>query len=146
MICTGISHFVSVYFLLMTRLYLTHYNLSYLHDCLEINLAHLNDWFNANTLTLNLQKSQTMSFLHKPEKMRNVKIGSVTLPEATEFKFLGIWLDPKLSWHCYINNLLLKLKRNQNLLQNAKKLLNKKALLSVYYAHVYSHLNYGILL
>ena len=41
---------------------------------------------------------------------------------------------------------MLKLKRNQNLHQNAKKFLNKEALLSVYYTHVYSHLNYGILL
>ena len=87
-----------------------------------------------------------MPFLHKPDHTRNIKIGSETLPEATEFKFLGIWLNPKLSWNCHINNLLLKLKRSQNLLQNAGKFLNKQALLTVYYAHVYSHLNYGALL
>ena len=129
-----------------TTIYLTHDNLSFLQDCLEINLAHLQDWFYANTLMLNLNKSQMMPFLHKPTIARNIKIGTETLPVATEFKFLGIWLDPKLSWNCHINNLLLKLKRNMNLLQNAKKFLNKQALLTVYYAHVHSHLNYGILL
>ena len=118
-----------------TTIYFTHENLKFLHDCLEIDLEHLNDLFLANTLTLNFNKSQTMSFLHKNCKVPLIKFDDVALPETTEFKFLGVWFDSKLELNSHINRLILKLKRNSNLLKNSKNFLNNYALSSVYYAH-----------
>ena len=128
-----------------TTIYLTHDNLKFLHDCMEIDLAQLNDWFRANLLTLNLSKSRVMSFVYGKGQIAPITIGRVPLPEATEFKFLGIWFDSKLRWNCHIDKLLLKIKQNSNLLKVAHKFLNKQSLLSIYFAHIYSHLNYGSL-
>ena len=129
-----------------TTIYLTHDNLKFLHNCMEIDLGHLNDWFLANSLTLNLNKTRAMSFLCGNRVVAPIKIGNVALPEATEFKFLGIWFDLELRWNCHIDKLLLKIKQNSNLLKTSRKFLNKHALLSIYFAHIYSHLNYGLLL
>ena len=66
-----------------TTKYLTHDNLKFLYDCMEIDLDHLNDWFLANSLTLNLSKSRVMSFVHGKGVVDPIKIGKVSLPEAT---------------------------------------------------------------
>ena len=129
-----------------TTVFLTHENVTFLHNCLEIDLQTLDDWFKANSLTLNLNKSRVMLFNYKNVKNTPISIGSETLPEATEFKFLGTWIDSSLNWKCHINQLMLKLNRNAHMLRMGKKFLSTKALLSVYYAHIYSHLMYGILL
>ena len=63
-----------------------------------------------------------------------------------EFKFLGVWFDDTLKWNSHINWLMLKLKRNCNLLKTSRHFLNKHALLSIYYTHICSHLNYGLIL
>ena len=128
-----------------TTIYLTHDNLKFLHDCMEIDLGHLNDWFSTNSLTLNLSKSRVMSFVYRKRAVDPIKIGDVSLPEATEFKFLGIWFDSKLRWNCHMDKLILKIKQNSNLLKASCNFLNKHSLLSIYFAHIYSHLHYGSL-
>ena len=95
---------------------------------MEIDLGHLNDWFLANSLTLNLSKSRVMSFVNRKCAADPIKIGEVSLPEATEFKFLGIWFDSKLKWNCHIDKLILKIKQNSNLLKASRNFLNKQSL------------------
>ena len=53
-----------------TTLYKTHRNLVYLKWCLEDDLCTLNDWFAANKLTLNLDKTVCMLF-HKNNNQWN---------------------------------------------------------------------------
>ena len=60
-------------------------------------------------------------------------------------KFLGIWIDENLTWDKHINELALKLKRNQKLLQMSKNFLSYQALLNLYYAQFHSHLSYSII-
>ena len=129
-----------------TTLFITDENMLFAYDCLEIDLNNLDDWFRANSLTLNLTKTRVMSFSHNSVKCDPIHIGSMTLPETTEFKFLGTWFDSKLTWTCHMNCLLLKLNKNLHMLKMGKKFMSRHALLSLYYAHIYSHINYGILL
>ena len=85
-----------------TTLYMTHHNKKYLEWCIEHDLNILADWFKANKLTLNVAKSVSMYFSYKQnisqsETLR-IKIGDLALPVATHFKFLGVWIDNKLTW------------------------------------------------
>ena len=48
-----------------TTIYMTHRNYNYLTWCIEQDLETLSDWFRANLLTLNEEKSVTMTFLPK---------------------------------------------------------------------------------
>ena len=130
-----------------TTLYKTPRNLVYLKWCLEDDLCTLSDWFAANKLTLNLDKTVCMLF-HKNNKTSEIelKIKNMTILNQTETKFLGMWLDQCLSWHIHIQRLTLKIKRNKYLLNNGKHLMDQSTKKLVYYAHIASHIQYGMLL
>ena len=48
-----------------TNLIIGHRNIHYLKHCIEIDLENIQDWFNANKLTLNLTKTTYMMFQAK---------------------------------------------------------------------------------
>ena len=66
----------------------------------EINhdLEIVSDWFKANKLTLNLEKTVCMIF--SPHKNKNININikflEQTIPIHSNTKFLGLWLDSNL--------------------------------------------------
>ena len=57
------------------------------------------DWFRANSLTLNIQKTKYLLFSPKKGKIKNLQlnIGKCCIKPDTETKFLGVILDDKLS-------------------------------------------------
>ena len=59
-------------------------------------------------------------------------------------KFLGTWIDHKLQWKTHTSKLLMKLKQNINLLKVSNKFLTKSSKKIYYYAHIYSHIIYGL--
>ena len=82
-----------------TTLYKTHRNLTYLKWCLEDDLNTLSDWFAANKLTLNLDKTVCILFQkNNQNKEMELKIKGLTIPNQKETKFLGMWLDQSLNW------------------------------------------------
>ena len=130
-----------------TTLYKTHRNLVYLKWCLEDDLNTLSDWFAANKLTLNLDKTVCMLFQKNNMKDEIIlKVNDITIRNQTETKFLGMWLNQSLNWHSHIQKLTLKIKRNKYLLNNGKHLMDLNTKKLVYYSHIASHLQYGILL
>ena len=74
-----------------TTLILGHKNLRYLKFCIESDLLIVQDWFNANKLTLNIGKSSYMIF--RPNNAAkcglNITLNGVTLPQTHSTKFLG---------------------------------------------------------
>ena len=75
-----------------------------------------------------------------------LKVNDMTIRNQTETKFLGMWLDQSLNWHSHIQKLILKIKRNKYLLNNGKHLMDNNTKRLVYYSHIASHLQYGMLL
>ena len=110
-----------------TTLHKTHGNLTYLKLCLEDDLNTLSDWFAANKLTLNLDKTVCMLF-QKDNNKKEVKltVRNMIIPSRPETKFLGMWLDQSLTWHCHVQKLILKVKRNTYLLNNGKHLMDQE--------------------
>ena len=142
----NLEHCKSILFADDTTIYFTHRNKRYLEWCLQEDLGKINDWFKANKLTLNVDKSVCMMFNDKKIKEPfNIAIDGSALPVVTTTKFLGIWLDADLNWHTHLKNLRLKLLRNLQLLKKTKNLLNIDTKRCIYYAHIHSHLSYGIL-
>jgi hypothetical protein len=72
------------------------------------------------------------------------KITNNTDPPAV--KFLGIFIDPSLSFKYHINYISSKMSKAMYFLRSAKNLLSEKALKALYYALVHCHLIYGVLL
>ena len=114
---------------------------------LKYMIAHdrglLMDWFKANQLSLNMEKTTMIKFWPDTTPFE-VHIDDKIIKTSKSTKFLGVTIDEDLTWSCHTNNLLDKLLANKRLLQNAKKLLSNATLKLIYYAHIHSHLIYEL--
>ena len=113
-----------------TTLYLGHVDIRYLNCCIEHDLTSLQDWFRANQLTLNIDKSCTVLFSPRKQTQLNefeVKLGDTVIPQVESTKFLGLWIDKDLNWKIHFDKLLLKLKTKIILLHRGKNLLSIEA-------------------
>ena len=72
-------------------------------------------------------------------------VNNVKIPISDSTKFLGVYIDKELRWTMHVNNLHKKLMANKFLLSTNANLLDTTSLHSIYYAHVFSHLSYGLL-
>ena len=127
-----------------TTIYKSHKNIDFLVWCVKQDLELLLDWFKANKLTLNLGKSVCM--LYSPKKSSvakiNIVVDGITLPMATETKFLGVWMDSKLNWSTQLEKVIMKIQKGIGLLNRGKRLLTPSAKRVLYFAQVHSHLSY----
>jgi len=66
-------------------------------------LEHGNDWFTANKLSLNANKTSYILFSsHRkrpPKEAGVISINNVSIPKATSTKFLGVYVDQLLKWN-----------------------------------------------
>ena len=116
------------------------------HD-MEIDLLNVMDWLQANQLTLNMDKTICVLFSYDNQPRNLVLNLREHNLNCSEFvKFLGLWIDHLLNWRKHLNALQLKIKQNTNLLRLGNKFLTKAVKKQVFYAHIYSHLKYGLLL
>ena len=103
----------------------------------------LHDWFKANKLTLNLDKSVMLIMGRKNHsKLNTLKIGGHKIRIEKVTKFLGVWIDSELNWNEHVNRLALKLKSRLGLLKRSKNFLDPHSMKVLYYAQVYSNLSY----
>ena len=127
-------------------------SLRHLKWMIEEDLSRMTDWFNANQLTINLGKTECILFPVQTtqnnlssDKLELV-INGKELSSTNCTKFLGTWIDKKLQWKTHTSNLLMKIKQNINLLKVGNKFLNKSSKKIYYYAHIYSHIIYGLVI
>ena len=130
-----------------TTLYKTHRNLNYLRWSLEDDMTRLVDWFKANKLSMNVGKTVCVLF-HKDSIpiTTSIKVDSTEIRSVREVKFLGVWLDSQLNWSSHIEKLIIKISRNSNLIKYNKNTMPRSTKLLVYYAHIASHIQYGLIL
>ena len=107
-------------------------------------------WLCANRLSLNVDKTEFIVF-RPPRKTVSerftLKLNGTVLFESTKIKYLGVILDPLLSWKHHIFELRKKLSRAVGILYKMKSCMcSKKILTSLYFAMFHSHMSYGILL
>ena len=127
-----------------TTIFNSHSSNKYLQFMLEHDLSLMTDWFNANRLSLNLYKTVAMQFWNNNVNLE-LHVGDLKIPLVECTKFLGVLIDNQLTWQDHVNHLVNKLSNNKRLMSLGKHLLDKNSLLNVYFAHIHSHLNYGLL-
>ena len=102
------------------------------------------NWFKVNQLLLNLSKTVVLNFWEHKDG-GGITIDGTEIPIVKSTKFLGVHLDNRITWLTHINHLHKKLMTNKMLLKSSCNLLMTDCLKSVYYAHVCSHLTYGLI-
>ena len=126
-----------------TTVFNSHQSKKYLEFMLSQDLEMLIDWFKANQLLINLDKTMMMYFWPTGENI-NMKTGSCEIPCISFTKFLGVFLDNAMSWRYHAEHLHNKLAMNKHLLTTSKNKLDHDSLQKVYFSHIHSHLTYGI--
>ena len=112
-----------------TTLIFAHSNIKYLQFCVKQELCRIRDWFHANKLMLKIEKSSYLLFI--ADKLTRAKfklcLDGLEIPRVNHARFLGTWLDDKLSWDTHVSKLMTKLKCGIGMLQRSKTLLNSSA-------------------
>ena len=94
-----------------TAVYYTSKSVSEITHCLQEDLDCISYWLSANKLTLNAKKTKTMLFhtqYYTSASVLNLSVRNEALEQVFCFKYLGIWLDPRLNFNNHIDKLCSK--------------------------------------
>ena len=125
-----------------TNLFFSHKNLRILFSTMNNELTKISEWFKANKLSLNENKTKYTLFL-KPTKVdADLKINNVKIKRVFSMKFLGVILDQHLNWNEHIKLIENKTSKCIGIMHRVKDLLNKQCLKHLYFSFIHSYLNY----
>ena len=117
-----------------TNFFFEHSNINTLFKTVNDELIKINEWFSANKLSLNVEKTK-FSLFHKlgkkysiPSHLPTLKINNHDIERVNTMKFLGVLLDDNLSWKEHIKYLENKIAKNIGLMYRAKPFLDKESL------------------
>ena len=127
-----------------TTIYKSHSNIEFLKWCMVSDMEIIIDWFKANHLSLNENKTVCILFSKDKTSIDALTIGDITVKSVQSTTFLGVNLDHKLTWKIHIVKLICKIKKNINLLRCGNNFLNIHTKRLIYYAHLQSHISYGL--
>ena len=72
----------------------------------------------------------------------DIRIDGHKIGEVDKTKFLGVFIDNKLNWKYHVKYISGKISKGIGMIIKARKLLNKDALMSLYYSFIYPYLTY----
>ena len=75
----------------------------------------------------------------------NLSVNGVALEQVSDFKYLGVYLQQNLKFDIQINRIIGKISRFSGVLFALRKTFSQYTLRTLYFAFVYSHLNFHIL-
>ena len=111
----------------------------------------LQHWVNSNTLTINFDPQTSCISMFKPLNSQlpessddGLQIFGNTLTRQNKTTYLGLVLDHNLSWEFHIHDLNKKLVKYAGIFSKIRHILPSKCRIVLYYAFVFSGLNYGI--
>ena len=151
-------HLRAIQFADDTTLYMSHRKVQYLEYCINNDLRRVEDWFWANKLTLNAMKTVAMIFncnkknVNEPwdttKSINSIQLvlNDITIPKVESTKFLGMWIDNRLSWKTHLAKITAKLKTKLCMLQKGKNLLTTHAKKILYFAQFQSVITYGLVI
>ena len=99
-------------------------------------LSKAENWFKANNLTLNKDKTQQVKFTLDKTTINNVK----------NIKFLGIYLSSSLNWSFHVQWVCDKLSRMVFAIRQIAEVASAEAAIAAYYGMFHSVMSYGIIL
>ena len=130
-----------------TNLLFSHKSQNTLRKILNKDLKSLYEWLCANRLSLNVAKTEFMVFRppHKSLSDRIVlTLNKTKIFESTKIRYLGIILDPRLTWKEHIHELSKKLNKSRGMLYKTRHFCPTSTLKSLYHSLFNSHVCYGL--
>ena len=118
-----------------------HRDVHLLENTVSSDLFKIKEWCDANCLTLNVTKTNIMSFKCR---IREVYLDSTPMTCVQCNRFLGLFIDERLKFDEHIFDLRNRLSRGCFALRVVTKELDGASARNVYFALIESHLRYGI--
>ena len=139
-----VSYSVPLLFADDTNLFFTGKNPDQVSNAINSELQDINQWLQANKLSLNVSKTHYMIFSSKKMHISDIslKIDGSNIKRVYLTKFLGVQIDPKFHWDAHINYITKKLSKCIGILCKARRILNTDTLKSLYYTFAYPYLIY----
>ena len=98
--------------------------------------SKVTNWFTSNQLNLNQSKTEVLYF-----SLRSLQ----DMEFSTSVRFLGVKIDPKLTWNLHIDEVCCKVASGVFALRSLVRVVSERVVLSVYYACVESKITYALL-
>jgi Reverse transcriptase (RNA-dependent DNA polymerase) len=139
--------------ILMFILFADDSNVFYSHSSLDALIHQTNtelqrvaEWFSANKLTLNLNKTNYILFRSYkkslPLNYPKVCIMDTQLTQVYTTKFLGVYVDQHLSWKEHIYNISNKIAKNLGILSRTASVIPPSIRKTLYNTLIYPYLTY----
>jgi hypothetical protein len=124
-------------------------NRNFIEFSITVNLvqAHMIEWFSANKLVLNLEKTNIMKFVTNNLPYCALTIGHKDkyIEEAVNLKFLCIQIDNHLNWKNHVDQIIPKLSAACYMVRQMCYIYNNDTLKSIFFAYFHSIASYGII-
>lgn len=119
-----------------TNLTECNFNLDALMEGMLETESKIQNWFLSNQLNLNNSKTETMVFgLRDMNQIEN----------PNSVKFLGVYIDYKLSWENHTDYICKKISKNIYLLRSLAQRVSTETLVTAYHSLIHSVISYAIL-
>ena len=118
------------------------------NTCAILNdeLQKVNQWFLANKLKLNIDKTACMVFRQKNKIIDtseiNIRIAGINIPIVDKTKFLGVTLDDQLTWKYHVDEICCKISRAIGAIYRISAIVPSNILLNLYFTMVLPHIMY----
>jgi hypothetical protein len=110
-------------------------------------LSHMIEWFAANKLVLNLEKTNIMKSVtnNSPDCAMTIGYKDKYREETVNSRFLGLHLENHLNWKDHIDQMIPKLSGACYAVRSMFHISNIYTLKSIYFAYFHSTIQYGII-
>ena len=132
-----------------TNLFHSDSNYQRLIVTLNAELQKLCVWFKSNKLYLNVKKTNYILFGRKhtnDELNMHLYIDGNELERTESTKFLGVYIDSKLTWSMHVNHISVKMSQGLGILYKIRNIFPRNILLTLYYSLIYPYLSYCALI
>ena len=125
-----------------TNLFSTGNSIDAVEQQLNTELVLINNWFQANLLSLNVTKTSFIIFGRKKNLTANIYINNVLIQRQHDTKFLGVILSADLKWDKHIDIVTNKVSKNIGIIAKARHLLPQHLTRALYLTLVDPYVSY----
>ena len=117
-------------------------------EIINVELAKIQTWLNANKLSLNINKTKYMVFHYRQRRnlpTLTIKMNNVLIEQVRTFDFLGLLISETLDWSHHITKISNKISKVAGVMTRIKRYIPSSILRMIYNSLILPHLNYCIL-
>ena len=112
---------------------------------ISLELDKINDWLVKNKLKINCNKTKFLIFNYRKHyDLTSLSFANNDILRTDSIKFLGIFIDEKLSFKDHVNHISGKIGKTVGLLYRLNKFLPNHILRTLYHCLVLPYISYGI--